>query len=130
MAGDFQRVSYEQRFDLQYLIPTEIAGEQAGTIKPTARLLLEYLDFNDADNESWCIEGGAQQLDVKMAAKLKDPSLMSLGSRITGIDASAPDADTIQLNGEGKGAYTGVFSSTTMGCMQKMDLRNAGLTYG
>ncbi|MCJ1398153.1 hypothetical protein MMC11_001350 [Xylographa trunciseda] len=93
--------------------------------------VLEYMDFNYSDSTKWwCIEGGAQQLAIKMAAKLTNQSSISYGSRVTGVDASLPGKATIQLNGQWQGAYAGVFNSTTMGCMQQMDLSKAGLTYG
>ena len=93
--------------------------------------VLEYLDFQYSDNTKWwCIEGGAQQLGIKMAAKLEDPTSISYNSRITGIDASTPNMAQIQLNGQWQGAYVGVFNSTAMGCMQRMDLSKAGLNYG
>jgi hypothetical protein len=130
MAGDFWRVSYKtiiRNLD-------DSNGLHSGTNwydQAHSETVLEYLDFNySGDPKWWCIEGGAQQLGIKMAAKLKDPSLISYNSRITGIDASTPNMARIQLNGQWQGAYAGVFNSTTMGCMQKMDLSKAGLNYG
>lgn len=93
--------------------------------------MLEHLDFSySRDTEWWCIEGDAQQLAFKMAAKLKNQSAISYDSRITGIDVSVADKAKVKLNGQYQGHYAGVFNSTSLGCMQQMDLRKAGLTYG
>jgi hypothetical protein len=130
MAGDFWRVSYKtiiRNLD-------DSNGCHSGTNwydQAHSETVLEYLDFHYSDDTNWwCIEGGAQQLAIKMAAKLENPSSISYNSRITGIDASTPNMAQIQLNGQWQGAYVGVFNSTTMGCMQKMDLSKAGLSYG
>lgn len=99
--------------------------------------MLEYLDFHYSDvnpreppTNWWCIEGGAQQLAFKMAAKLRHQRSISFDSRITGIDTSAANEAKVQLNGQWQGAYVGVFNSTTMGCTQQMDLSKVPLTYG
>ena len=95
--------------------------------------VLEYLDF-DYDAEQypnwWCIEGGAQQLAIRMRDKLKDASVIQYSKRITGINASTPNAAQVQIDRRWQGTYTGVFNSTALGCMQQMDLSQAGLNYG
>ena len=95
--------------------------------------VLESLDFNYGSTSptNWfCIEGGAQQLAFIMATKLQNQNSISFGSQITGIDISTPSAAKVQLDSQWQGSYAGIFNSTTMGCMQQMDLTNAGLTYG
>lgn len=92
--------------------------------------MLEYLDFDYAeDTKWWCIEGGAQQLAIQMRAKVSNQAI-KYKSAITGIDVSTPGQCQIQLAGNWHGAYTGIFNSTTMGCLQQMDLSKAGLNYG
>jgi hypothetical protein len=130
MAGDFWRVSYKT--PIRNLDDSN--GLHSGTNwydQANSETVLEYLDFDySEDTHWWCIEGGAQQLGIRMAAKLENQSSISYNSRITGIDASQTDQAQIQLNGQWQGAYVGVFNSTTMGCMQQIDLRTSGLNYG
>ena len=93
--------------------------------------MLEYLDFNYGENiKWWCIEGGAQQLAFNMQNKLQIPNSISFGSKITAIDTSVVDNAQIQISGQWRGGYAGVFNSTTLGCMQQMDLSKVALTYG
>jgi monoamine oxidase len=130
MAGDVRRVSYNTIINER----CGTNGHQSGTNwydQAHSETVLEYLDFDYSDDTLWyCIEGGAQQLAFNMADKLKNKSSIAFGSRVTGIDASTRNDVKIQLNGEWQGAYTGVFNSTTLGCMQQMDLTKAGLNYG
>ena len=130
MAGDLWRVRYKtigRHLD-------NSNGLYSGTNwydQAHSETVLEYLDFSySPETKWWCIEGGAQQLGLKMAAKLANQTSISYNSRITGIDASTPNMAQVQLNGLWQGSYVGVFNSTTMGCMQQMDLSKAGLSYG
>ena len=90
------------------------------------------MDFNYSENTAWwCIEGGAEQLAIKMADKLENQNSISYKSRVIGIDASQPNKAQIKLSGgKWQGEYVGSFNSTTLGCMQQMDLSKAGLNYG
>ncbi|KAH7127975.1 hypothetical protein B0J13DRAFT_483485 [Dactylonectria estremocensis] len=94
--------------------------------------VLESLDFDFDDDVQWyCILGGAQQLAKHMEKKLttkpkynarvnvirvKDLRDVEL---VVGNDTDEPDVTS----------YDAVFATTTLGCLQHMDLREAGLTY-
>ncbi|KAF2148170.1 hypothetical protein K461DRAFT_330109 [Myriangium duriaei CBS 260.36] len=105
--------------------------------------VMEYLDFHYDDNkrknkegstppiEWYCIEGGAQQIAKRMEQKVRHREAIKYNSRVTGIDATKNNAVKIKIDEKWqKESYIGVFNSTPLGCMQRMDLTKAGLNYG
>ncbi|KAH7176966.1 hypothetical protein EDB81DRAFT_773830 [Dactylonectria macrodidyma] len=94
--------------------------------------VLESLDFDFDDNVKWyCILGGAQQLAKRMEKKLVTKP--KYNSRVKAIRVK--DLRDVELAVENntedpdKTCYDAVFATTTLGCLQHMDLRDAGLTY-
>ena len=111
--------------------------------------VMDILDF-DYDEEkagAWCIDGGTQQLADLMAARLnKKPEFYK---QVVAIDAltknvqtgdakpkKASDLGPVTLKIQQKNDlietrdYFAVFNSTTLGALQRMDLKKAGLLYG
>ncbi|KAF8861208.1 hypothetical protein BDZ45DRAFT_587255 [Acephala macrosclerotiorum] len=93
--------------------------------------VLESLDFGFSDDTKWyCILGGAQQLAKKMEAKLSQKPVYN--STVTAIRATGTmqvDVDVVTPSVKETKKYNGVFNTTTLGCLRRMDLTNAGLTY-
>ena len=76
--------------------------------------------------------GGAQQLALSMARKLRNQNIQ-FGKKVIGIDCTTANAAQVKLQGQKsykKEKYAGIFTSTTLGAMQQMDLTNAGLNLG
>jgi monoamine oxidase len=95
--------------------------------------VLESLDFeyNDPPNQNlWrCILGGAQQLALNMAAQLKQGQPKT-GSRVTAIRALTPTTMQIDVAGAPVATtYHGVFNSTTLGCLGRIDTTGVNLPY-
>lgn len=106
-------------------------------------------------NYWWCIDGGAQKIATRMAEKIKQP--VQFNSQVVAIDAQVElrkkkAEERRSRAGQGKDQeppeYTGmkvrinknrvikekeyfaVFNSTTLGALQRMDLKDAGLLWG
>lgn len=108
--------------------------------------VLEELDFDlpkDGSKQFWCIDGGAQKIAELMRAKVKKQSSIRFNSQVTAINANAADrADqkkfvpmTLTVNKTGEKTsteekYFAVFNSTTLGALQRMNLKDAGLLWG
>lgn len=93
------------------------------------------MDFEFDDDTKWyCILGGAQQLAKKMEAKLVQKNKISYNSPVTAIRATGfmeVEVDVSPKSGQPKtNTYHGVVNTTTLGCLRRMDLREAGLSYG
>ncbi|KPM44948.1 hypothetical protein AK830_g1667 [Neonectria ditissima] len=95
--------------------------------------VLENLDFEyDAKTKWYCVLGGAQQLAKKMEGSVANKP--AYNSRVTAmrtkgvmeveIDIAKSDAPKTESK-----TYQGIFSTTTLGCLRRMDLRQAGLSY-
>ncbi|RGP60971.1 hypothetical protein FSPOR_10284 [Fusarium sporotrichioides] len=109
--------------------------------------VLEQLDFTTPPtpagepkiNYWWCVDGGAQTIAQRMAKKIKNP--VQFKSQVVAIDAQIPkrkeknDYTPMKLeisNGEAttEKEYFAVFNSTTLGALQRMNLKDAGLLWG
>ncbi|CAF3640669.1 unnamed protein product [Fusarium graminearum] len=109
--------------------------------------VLEQLDFDTPKtpkgepkvNYWWCVDGGAQTIAQRMAKKIKNP--VQYKSQVVAIDAQIPkrkeknDYTPMKLeisNGEStkEKEYFAVFNSTTLGALQRMNLKDAGLLWG
>ena len=93
--------------------------------------MLESLDFEYDDSTNWyCILGGAQQLAIKMEATLQQkPTYESRVTAIRAMGTNKMEVDFGDANGEHTNTYAGVFNSTTLGCLKRMDTSLAGLNY-
>ncbi|KAM0343745.1 hypothetical protein ACHAPU_008171 [Fusarium lateritium] len=119
--------------------------------------VLEELDFHtdDMDNNPatkniqywWCIDGGAQEIARKMATKAK--KRVEFNTRVQSIDAQVPlrrerrpdeytgmkikttriDPKTNKVENKER-EYFAIFNSTTLAALQRMELRDAGLSWG
>ncbi|RGP71959.1 hypothetical protein FSPOR_3074 [Fusarium sporotrichioides] len=119
--------------------------------------VLEELDFHtdDMDNNPatkdiqywWCIDGGAQEIAKRMAAKAK--KRVEFNTRVQSIDAQVPlrrerrpdeytgmkikttrtDPKTNKVENKER-EYFAIFNSTTLAALQRMELRDAGLSWG
>ncbi|KAK0738182.1 hypothetical protein B0T18DRAFT_433034 [Schizothecium vesticola] len=96
-------------------------------------VVLESLDFEYSDtptDNTWrCVLGGAQQLAINMDNSLKR-NKPQFGQRVTAIRAL--DKLTMQVdvfNSPIAKTYNGVFNSTTLGCLGRIDTSGANLDY-
>ncbi|KAJ4307701.1 hypothetical protein N0V84_012548 [Fusarium piperis] len=108
--------------------------------------VLEELDFGTPAQEEnpgvqwwWCIDGGAQRVAKLMKDKIKQP--VQFNSQVEAINANVEKRGkpndyvpmTLNINKQGERAqkdYFAVFNSTTLGALQRMDLKDAGLLWG
>ncbi|KAI1064514.1 hypothetical protein LB506_008040 [Fusarium annulatum] len=119
--------------------------------------VLEELDFHtpdmddDPDNKDvqywWCIDGGAQEIARRMALKIK--KRIEYNTKVESINAQVPlrqqrprgtytamkikttrtDPKTKMVETRNR-EYFAIFNSTTLGALQRMELREAGLSWG
>ncbi|KAI8722658.1 hypothetical protein NCS52_00410100 [Fusarium sp. LHS14.1] len=112
---------------------------------------LEELDFQTPDKKDiqywWCIDGGAQEIAKKMATKAK--KRIEYNTKVQSIDAQVPlrrerepheftsikikttrtDPKTKKVESKDR-EYFAIFNSTTLAALQRMELRDAGLSWG
>lgn len=119
-----------QRRDL--LIPCSGTGWYDQALSET---MLESLDFEYSetpnDNNWRCILGGAQQLAINMARSLTS-NQPQFGQRVTAISAAPYDKLAMRIDVHHKPIdkiYNGVFNSTTLGCLGRIDTSGASLDY-
>ncbi len=103
-------------------------------------MVLENLDFDYPETPGqqpfdwYCIEGGANVLAQEMGKNIsKKPTFrkMVTSIKLDGDGKGDPHNVVVEVsNGEESGKYAAVFNSTTLGAMQRMDLRGAQLNYG
>ncbi|KXH35196.1 flavin containing amine oxidoreductase [Colletotrichum simmondsii] len=109
--------------------------------------VLESIDFYTTDdskeiNNNWfCIDGGAQKIAEEMRKKMKDQSAIKFNTQVVGMDANlqlnkrVTKSMTVMLRDSITGEslpskdYFTVFSSATLGSMNRMDLSKAGLLW-
>jgi len=97
--------------------------------------VLESLDFEFDDNTKWyCILGGAQQLAQRMEARLLQKDTIHYSSPVTAIRAAGFMNVQVDITPPSAPAstksYHGIINTTTLGCLKRMDLRDAGISYG
>ncbi|RMJ16427.1 hypothetical protein CDV36_003861 [Fusarium kuroshium] len=108
--------------------------------------VLEELDFGTPAQKKykgiqwwWCIDGGAQRVAQLMKDKIKQP--VQFNSQVEAINANVGKRGdphkyvpmTLSVDRQGKKTekdYFAVFNSTTLGALQRMDLKDAGLLWG
>ncbi|KAL2671599.1 hypothetical protein Neosp_014189 [[Neocosmospora] mangrovei] len=108
--------------------------------------VLEELDFGTPAQDKypgvqwwWCIDGGAQRVAKLMAEKIKKP--VQFNTQVEAINANVEKREnpkdyvpmTLAIDNKGKKTkkdYFAVFNSTTLGALQRMDLKDAGLLWG
>ncbi|KAI9717798.1 MAG: hypothetical protein M1812_004527 [Candelaria pacifica] len=105
-----------------------------------SEMVLENLDFDYPETPGqqpfkwYCIEGGANILAQEMAKTIsKKPSFGKIVTsiKLDGDDKDDPHNMAVELSdGIRSNKYAAVFNSTTLGAMQRMDLRGAKLNYG
>ncbi|CEI63518.1 hypothetical protein FVEN_g6649 [Fusarium venenatum] len=121
--------------------------------------VLEELDFHTPDMDDnldtkkiqywWCVDGGAQETAKRMAIKAK--KRIEYNTKVQSIDAQVPlrrerkgkagkytamkikttrtDPKTKKVETKDR-EYFAIFNSTTLGALQRMELRDAGLSWG
>jgi len=89
------------------------------------------MDFEYDDNKDvnwYCILGGAQQLAKILEKRIQRKPIYN--TKVTKITATAEmNVNVDTTAGKGKKSYMGLFNTTTLGCMRRMDLRDAKLNY-
>ncbi|KAI1372453.1 hypothetical protein F4677DRAFT_432337 [Hypoxylon crocopeplum] len=105
--------------------------------------VLEELDFEG--EEFWCVDGGAQKVAQLMEKKISRP--VSFNNRVTAINANVPKRNkpnkyvpmtlttkstdpNIKESKPTDKDYFAVFNSTTLGALQQMNVKDAGLLWG
>ncbi|KAF5603915.1 amino-acid oxidase [Fusarium subglutinans] len=119
--------------------------------------VLEELDFHtpDMDNDPatkdlqywWCIDGGAQEIAKRMALKIKkrveyNTKVQSINAQVElrqerkpgsytamKIKTTRTDPKTKKVENKDR-EYFAIFNSTTLGALQRMELSDAGLSWG
>jgi monoamine oxidase len=98
--------------------------------------VLESLDFEYSDDTKWlCILGGANQLALRMRDTLKkQPDYLSRVTKITSegnMDMRVEFRKLVldQKKDPQTRTYDGVFASTTLGCLKRIDTRKTTLNY-
>ncbi|KAK1535929.1 flavin containing amine oxidoreductase [Colletotrichum paranaense] len=112
--------------------------------------VLESIDFYITDDETkiketndhwFCIDGGAQKIAEEMRKKMKNQSAIRFNTQVVGMNANLQIneqvttsmtvmlKDSISRNSLPSRDYFTVFSSATLGSMNRMDLSKAGLLW-
>ncbi|KAF5659584.1 amino-acid oxidase [Fusarium heterosporum] len=93
--------------------------------------VLESLDFEFSDETKWyCVLGGAQQLAKKMEEKVvHKPKYHSPVTSIRALDKMKVELDVRTQQDTEVLTYDAVLSTTTLGCLGRIDTRHAGLRY-
>ncbi|KAM0350645.1 hypothetical protein ACHAPU_003131 [Fusarium lateritium] len=93
--------------------------------------VLESLDFEFSDETKWyCVLGGAQQLAKKMEEKVvHKPKYYSPVTSIRALDKMKVELDVRTQHATEVLTYDAVLSTTTLGCLGRIDTRHAGLRY-
>ena len=145
MDGDFWQVRSSQNLATVNIISLYYSGT-LNYDESFSEAVLGSLDFdyysNDPKKEvDWrCIDGGAQKIAEGMRAKLKQGDV-KFNSRVTKIKrdwkTKGQDKMIIRVGpamdnekDEDRRHYAAVFCSTTLACMQRMDLTSAVINYG
>ncbi|KAI0003934.1 hypothetical protein F4779DRAFT_634303 [Xylariaceae sp. FL0662B] len=108
--------------------------------------VLEELDFAVGNDQAfWCIDGGTQNVARLMESRVELP--VQFHSQVTAMNANIPrrgstkehipmtltikktDPDTTESETRTED-YFAVFNSTTLGALQQMNLKDAGLLWG
>ncbi|KUI72131.1 hypothetical protein VM1G_07655 [Cytospora mali] len=111
--------------------------------------VMDELDFDEGKKGFWCVDGGAQKIATLMSELVnKRGQRIQFNSQVTAIDANVTKRQEALKNGKSyvpitlkisqtktKPAartedYLAVFNSTTLGALQRMDLKDAGLLWG
>ncbi|KAM0546207.1 hypothetical protein ACHAPJ_010991 [Fusarium lateritium] len=93
--------------------------------------VLESLDFEFSDDTKWyCVLGGAQQLAKKMEHNIAHkPKYHSPVVSIRALDKMKVELDVRTQQETEVLTYDAVLSTTTLGCLGRIDTRHAGLRY-
>ncbi|KAJ3541739.1 hypothetical protein NM208_g2594 [Fusarium decemcellulare] len=93
--------------------------------------VLESLDFEFFEKTKWsCVMGGAQQLAKRMEGRIKKkPRFNSPVTAIRALDKMKVELDIRNEDAIHTKSYNAVFNTTTLGCLQRIDTRQAGLRY-
>ncbi|KAK4464694.1 hypothetical protein QBC42DRAFT_220398 [Cladorrhinum samala] len=102
--------------------------------------VLESLDFNYADSWKrkekdeypwWCVMGGAQQLPIRMEERLKSkPRYNAPVSAIRAVSGRQYKMEIDLKTGERSLPYSGVFNTTTLGCLRRIDTTKCDIPNG
>ncbi|KAN0070833.1 hypothetical protein V8E54_010998 [Elaphomyces granulatus] len=129
-----QETSYNDYRGIEYL--ETFAGSTTSFNSAFSESVIEAIDF--AAEKWWCIEGGVEVIARNVWKKLRTkPQVKKKVTRIATDETtyiSLPwEKRAMLVNIEGTNEvlhYDTVFCTPTLGCMQKMDLRNAQLNWG
>jgi monoamine oxidase len=132
-----QKTPYNDYRGIEYL--ETFSGSTTSFNNAFSEAVIEAIDF--AADKWWCIEGGVEVIARNVWKKLRTkPQVKKKVTRIA-RDWTTPTSNfppiriprklAVNIEGADKAlSYDTVFCTTTLGCMQKMDLRDAQLNWG
>ncbi|KAK6344407.1 hypothetical protein TWF696_008043 [Orbilia brochopaga] len=119
--------SYKDHRGIEYL--ETFAGSTTSFNSAFSEYVIESIDF--AARNWRCIEGGMEVLNQNVLKKLRTkPSLQKKVTRIANTTSTLEPPMLVNIEGVGDRFYDTVFCTPSLGCMQKMDLRDAHLNWG
>ncbi|KAI0532529.1 hypothetical protein GGR58DRAFT_489917 [Xylaria digitata] len=123
-----QKTIYNDYRGIEYL--ETFAGSSTSFNSSFSEYVIESIDF--AADDWVCIEGGTETLTRQVSALLQTkPRTNHKVTRIRAPTGPNDKHDKIFVEGdEFGGEYDTVFCTTTLGCLQKMDLTEAQLNWG
>lgn len=129
MVGDIRRV--RQPITLMMTLANPVLSGTGWYDQALTETVLESLDF-DPKADWFCVDGGVQQVAKLMANRLQRKP--EFNRQVTAIK-KGQDGMSLKIKQNGSPQtesrdYFSVFNSTTLGAMQRMDLTEAGLSYG
>lgn len=123
-----QETSYNQYRGIEYL--ETFAGSTTSFNSAFSEYVIDSIDF--AAKEWWCIEGGVEVLARNVWKELRTkPQVKKKVTCIARDETTSKRAMLVNIEGADEVLhYDTVFCTPTLGCMQKMDLRDAQLNWG
>lgn len=101
--------------------------------------IIDYFDFSYNDCHWYRVEGGTSKFADAMNNSLRTPPQRNSCITSVSIDLANPSDANMTVSGNQSvggskptpftGSYNGVFNTTTLACLQRVDLTGLGLTY-
>ncbi|KAI9764900.1 MAG: hypothetical protein M1839_005687 [Geoglossum umbratile] len=123
-----QETQYNDYRGIEYL--ETFAGSTTSFNSAFSECVIDSIDF--AAEKWWCIEGGVEVLAKNVWRMLHTkPQIKKKVTRIARDKTTASSAMLVNVEGKSEDLhYDTVFCTPILGCMQKMDLRQAQLNWG
>jgi monoamine oxidase len=132
LTGEFNQCYNADGLSLTIMLNTLGFSGTSWYDQAHSETVLEGLDFDWDDQTKWyCILGGSQQLAKRMENDLViKPTYGVTATAIRVLNYNQVEVEFTSAQGlPEKRSYAGVFNSTTLGCLKRMDTTRAGLNY-